>query len=260
VNSIPLQLALREMRATYASPRSLVVMAVIAAALGLAGPFGTFDQLAPGPRVAYWAAVVFATYAVGGFAGLVVRRWLGERIKARWLAVLTMGLSASIPVTLVVMGIDLLFLGSNGWTVAQVGMLWVYCFVIGTGTSIILVLAKTPALASATEQAEAKPAPLLRRLPVQARGRLSHMSMQDHYVEIVTDRGRALILMRLSDAMGETGDVPGIQIHRSHWVALAAVKQVSRRQGKVMVDLTDGTSLPISRGYMQAAKVAGLVV
>ena len=43
--------------------------------------------------------------------------------------------------------------------------------------------------------------------------------MEDHYVRVFTDAGESLILLRLSDAMAEVRDVPGLQIHRSHWVA-----------------------------------------
>src|SRR5690606_17132350 len=65
---------------------------------------------------------------------------------------------------------------------------------------------------------------VLNRLPHHLRGRLIYMSMQDHYVDVHTDRGNALVLMRLGDAIAETGATPGLQIHRSHWVALDAVR------------------------------------
>lgn len=77
---------------------------------------------------------------------------------------------------------------------------------------------------------------------------------------MLTDKGSGLLLMRLSDAICETAGVDGVQIHRSHWVALAAVQRVVRADGKPFAELASGRRLPISRGYMAAAKAAGLVV
>jgi DNA-binding LytR/AlgR family response regulator len=76
-----------------------------------------------------------------------------------------------------------------------------------------LALAASPAMAESTSDASP---PILNRVPVQRRGRLIALSVSDHYVEVLTDGGRSLVLMRLSDAIAETGPVKGLQIHRSH--------------------------------------------
>ena len=68
-----------------------------------------------------------------------------------------------------------------------------------------------------------------------------------------------MLLMRLGDAMAETDNVPGVQIHRSHWVALDGVSAVKRQSGKVMVETRAGDYLPVSRSFMSAAKSAGLI-
>ncbi len=116
-------------------------------------------------------------------------------------------------------------------------------------------LRPTPVGTSAT-----KPPPILERLPLPQRGKLLALSVADHYVDVKTDRGTSLLLMRLSDAIKETAGAPGVQIHRSHWVALDAVKAVSRASGKIVVELETGDKLPVSRGYLAAAREAGLVV
>jgi len=96
-------------------------------------------------------------------------------------------------------------------------------------------------------------------VPLPQRGRLLALTVEDHYVDIVTDRGKALVLMRLADAIREAAPVPGLQIHRSHWVALDAVSRTERSAGKVIVELSNGLRLPVSRGYMAMARDAGLV-
>jgi DNA-binding LytR/AlgR family response regulator len=97
------------------------------------------------------------------------------------------------------------------------------------------------------------------RLPPAQRGQLTHMSMQDHYVDVRTDRGGGLVLMRFADAIAETDGTAGVQIHRSHWVASNAVEKAIRRDGKLVLKLTDGTELPVSRSFQPAVKEAGLL-
>ena len=82
--------------------------------------------------------------------------------------------------------------------------------------------------------------------------------VEDHYVDIVTDKGKTLVLMRLADAIRETAPIAGLQIHRSHWVARDAVVKVHRSDGKLILELSNGLKLPVSRGYLPAAKEAGL--
>ena len=84
------------------------------------------------------------------------------------------------------------------------------------------------------------------------------MSMQDHYVEVVTTRGRELVLMRMADAAAAMGTA-GIRIHRSHWVARDHVA-ASRREGAGAVVVTsDEAELPVSRSYVAGLKEAGLL-
>jgi len=64
--------------------------------------------------------------------------------------------------------------------------------------------------------------------------------------------------MRLADAMRETGAIPGLQIHRSHWVARDAVVRTHRADGKLLLELSNGMRLPVSRGFLPQVREAGL--
>ena len=68
-----------------------------------------------------------------------------------------------------------------------------------------------------------------------------------------------MLLMRLSDAINEVGATDGLQIHRSHWVAMDQISDVRRINDRGEVTLSSGDTRPISRGYMNAARDAGLV-
>ena len=102
------------------------------------------------------------------------------------------------------------------------------------------------------------PPPIFERVPLPQRGKLLALLVEDHYVDIVTDKGKTLVLMRLADAIRETAPIAGLQIHRSHWVARDAVVKVHRSEGKLILELSNGLKLPVSRGYLPAAKEAGL--
>jgi len=82
---------------------------------------------------------------------------------------------------------------------------------------------------------------------------------EDHYVRVVTDKGNALVRYRFSDALNEVRGLPGIQVHRSHWVAVRAVERVqSERRGYRLV-LKDGTDIPVSRTNIGVLKSVGLL-
>ena len=100
---------------------------------------------------------------------------------------------------------------------------------------------------------------ILDRLPLPQRGRLIHLAVNDHYVDVATSKGTTLVLLRLSDAIRETAPVPGLQVHRSRWVALDAIRKTARQAGKPVLELENGTTVPISRSYLPAARAAGLV-
>lgn len=94
----------------------------------------------------------------------------------------------------------------------------------------------------------------LKRLPPKLGTNLISLSSQDHYVEVITEKGRELIHMRFTDALHELRDYPGQQIHRSHWIAEHAFGGLTRENGRVMAHLSNGRSLTVSRSFTAAAR------
>ncbi|WP_170267178.1 LytTR family DNA-binding domain-containing protein [Youhaiella tibetensis] len=266
MNSSPLHFALRELRLSFSNPRALGVMLVVAVVLGLAGPFGTFQQLGTAARFGYWAVIVIATYGVGLFVSMLALAMVRPRLSNRAVLTLVLALASAIPVAVTVTVVNMVFLGERLPDPGGFVTLVLNCFVITLGVAVLVVLAvrngsavqETPA--AQPSPAAPEPPALFKRLPLPQRGALCYLTMQDHYVDVVTDRGHALILMRLSDAIAETAPVRGLQIHRSHWIALDAVRGVSKDDGKALVEMSDGVRLPVSRSYLAAAREAGLVV
>ncbi len=84
-------------------------------------------------------------------------------------------------------------------------------------------------------------------LPRELRGPVLYLQAELHYLAVVTERGRGLVLYNLRDAIFELADTPGLQTHRSFWVAIAAVESFRRdgRQGRLL--LSNGDAVPVSR-------------
>lgn len=261
VNDNALHFTMREMRAIFTNPRVWVIIAVVALVLGLAGPFGTYE-LPIGARLAYWGVTVILTFLAGDFVITLVSAALWRRLN-KWALLPIAGLAGAVPVTLIVIGINMLAFGPR-FAAIDLLPLFLYCLAITTAVTLVFYVIEPRGpdgelLVTGDRADNPKAPPLLERLPVHKRGTLIRLSVQDHYVEIETDRGRELVLMRLADAMKETDGSEGLQIHRSHWVALAGVREVRRVSGKVMVQTVSGGELPVSRTYLPGLKQAGLI-
>lgn len=66
-----------------------------------------------------------------------------------------------------------------------------------------------------------------------------------------------MLLMRLADAIAETGGDTGMQVHRSHWVAYGAVEGLEREAGKtprLILVMSDGARVPVSRSHAAAVR------
>ena len=251
----PLQLTLRELRAHLGDLRTLAVIAIIGVLLGFAGPFGTFETLPMGGRIAYWVATVFLTYIFGfGISVLVDRLW-GEG-RPLWVRVPLMIAPAAIGATILVALLNLAVFGPTYLSLEAALTLLAQCTAVSAAVVVVSILAERSAKPA---EAAPGPPPILERVPLHQRGALLALNVEDHYVDIVTERGKTLVLMRLADAIRESTGVPGLQIHRSHWVATAAVVKAHRIDGKVQLELSNGLRLPVSRGYLPAVKEAGLV-
>jgi DNA-binding LytR/AlgR family response regulator len=276
----PLQFTLRRLQGPVFSPRFWAVMLVVAVILGLAGPFGTFGQLPLVPRLGYWLALAFLTFLAGYATIGLALRYMPGPVRSRPARIAFAGLAAGVPVTVVVVALNYVLFGEATGSAAELLDLYINCSLIAAAISFLFGLLDSAETGRApdtgegpatiaggssgagakTEKASSSPdaPPLFGRLPRRLRGRLLYLSMQDHYVDVHTDRGAALVLMRLADAIRETGDVAGLHIHRSHWVALEAVEGVKRRDGKLFLEMADGALLPVSRGARGRVKAAGI--
>ena len=249
----PTHLALREWRAHLTSPPALAALVGLAVVLSAMGAYDTDRVLRPVPRFAYWLTIAIGTYAAGAFIHLAsVRLPTRSRALRVALAAIVTAIAAFLIVTLVNGSVFGHWPGRD-----DLLPLFLNVFVISAVVSLVLEIIDAHQETAAPDTAT-RPA-LLDRLPLDKRGPLLSLSVEDHYVRVRTTRGEEMVLMRLGDAIRETAPTDGLQVHRSHWVARAAVTAARRDGDRAILTLTDGHELPASRRYIPALRDAGLL-
>ncbi len=126
------------------------------------------------------------------------------------------------------------------------------------GSKLITTSAKND-IEEATEKPHAsRPARILSRLPIPLQSsELYALSAEDHYVRVHTSKGENIILMRFSDAISETGDVEGLQVHRSWWVAQAAIEHIKAKDRNAEITLKNKLKVPVSRNALKRVRNKG---
>ena len=257
--------------------RQLGILALVAGLLVILQPFGSFEDPV-GWRFVYWLAMLCVMVWII-LPALAVALLKHDRISSMAAVPGALGLYliASLPMTLIVATVDLAFAVikasvADGLTLETVSARLAFFFPPPEGLGVYLSAQFTKVaaisllslglitLVSAGRWAKVVPqsatAPKLRpglaffsRLPPAIGTSLILLRMEDHYVRAVTRDGQALILMRLSDAIAELGDFPGLQVHRSWWVAVGEIQSVSRRGKALVLIMADGSRVPVSSSF-----------
>ena len=242
----------REIAVLFGSARNVSLLVLVAFLAGLAGPFGTYESLEPLARHLYWVLVVIGSAAAGHIAGTSTE-YLLQRLGWSPLPRLAMAaLVAACAVFIVVVAVLLGFGFEPG--AGDLLLLYAQCAAVVGGVTFLLY-----GTGAHDARPEAPVVPkLLARLPHAKRGRLMRLAAQDHYVDVVTTNGRTLVPMRFGQAIAESAPEPGMQVHRSHWVALHAVSGRCRKNDRSGLRLSDGSFVPIGRKFRAAARQISL--
>ena len=88
-------------------------------------------------------------------------------------------------------------------------------------------------------------------IPIHIRAPLVSLTAQDHYVEIVTQKGSHLHRMSMKEAVGLTKDKQGVQVHRSHWVAFDAMHALEKSAERFLLKLRDGRQIPVAKSKLE---------
>lgn len=250
----------------------LAVMVAIGVVLALIGPFGSFAA-SFGWRLLYWVPLIVLGYLIYRPIGAAAS-WLGHRLQLpigpMWVVAT---LVATVPMTVLVWAASCSGMCRAPESIDRALVWYGQVLVIGGAVTFLLYLRSPRATAtplreevrSSEASSEPVPAamvprsPFFDRLPPHLGTTLIALEMEDHYVRAHTALGSDLILMRMRDAIGELAGVPGMQVHRSWWVAQAAVAGVERDGRNVRLELSNGLRAPVSRERVAALREAGWI-
>ncbi|MGI3184555.1 LytTR family DNA-binding domain-containing protein [Nioella aestuarii] len=259
MNDSPLQSAKRELHALLADRRVLVGVGAAGIIAGIAGPFGTAEHLRLLPRILYWLLLCFGTYLTGATLIGPINHALTRRGFLRALAALIAATVAGLVVAAEVAVLNWAVFDLPPTELRYLRDLALNGIVISATITVATLMLDQTSAEAENQTPTAISVPLLDRLPLDKRGPLISLSVQDHYVEVTTVAGREMLLMRLSDAIRETTPVAGLQVHRSHWVALGQVRAARRDGARAVLTMSDGRDIPVSRSNIAAIREAGLL-
>lgn len=259
--------------------RSLLTGTIAALFLSVIGALGT-DAAPLLPRTGYWLVIMLTGSALGGGVAFTVQGW-GRLRNRLFLEGALVSFLIAIPLTLVVTGAGMVVFADQlppsparlGWVFGAVLMVSALMTALGYATQTVPQLQlpvepqKAPLPAPAAQSAlspagappaDALPPALLERLQPRLRSaRLLALEAEDHYLRVHTDAGSDLVLLRLSDAIAETGALAGARCHRSWWVARDAVVGSARRGAGAILILETGLEVPVSRSNLPQLRADG---
>ncbi|MBF9034071.1 hypothetical protein HKCCE2091_07450 [Rhodobacterales bacterium HKCCE2091] len=222
-----------------------LIWAVGSMTLAMTGPFGTFDVMDPLHRYLYWPAVTgLAILAALGSGRLVRRRLKLSGSRADLVAAALMSVVFGPTLWMVNRVLD----DVDGWAVPNLAIHVAVVFNLGLGVALLRHRARE----RVAEQVGASGLPLPRRLASEIGADVVHARADGHYMEVERPSGSARLLMRFSDALEALAALDGAQVHRSHWVARAAVARTERDGRRTFVVLRSGKRVPVSRRYEDA--------
>ena len=232
------------------------------------GPYRTSEQ-AFLARLGFWAGLLACWFVVASLVERALRRSPAYRGAGPWTRGVLLVACTSLPM---ILAVGPAAHALKGWepSVTEVMELHLQTAVVG---ALLVLLSSAFAGPAAAEQALRPEVPatalapaqvalpaasqpegrLMARLAPPLRGRLLCLEMEDHYVRVHTDRGSALVLMRLGDAVAETAPVRGSQVHRSWWVANDAVEGFQRTGRTARLLLSNGAAVPVSQRHLKTA-------
>lgn len=248
----PMQSAKREVHGQLTDKRFWLGLAAVVVILVVAGPFGTGDDKDWLGLLGYWSIIAFGTYlaclSASAFGTKQLMQWGVSNPTAQIIAAVPGGLAAFA----VVFAITPIAGFTNPPNTVT---LMVQCVLISVAVNVLFIAFRTKTDARTSSN---KTNLVLEKLKPEKRGSIIRIETQDHYLNITTTKGSDLILMRMSDAVTALDDL-GTQTHRSHWVAKTAITGSDRQNNRWVLSLSDGSTVPVSRPYVQSLRDQGLL-
>jgi hypothetical protein len=225
-----------------------------------AGPFGSYESMGLTQRVLIGLPSVFVIMLAGTLVRLLVSILMMPC--APRLAAIVTALAASAVLTPLILELLALIAGHVAIMQPHPVELAVLVLSLSLAHSALRYQAGQEVRATSVQASVAAHRPehrILQRIEPEQRGAILAMSVRDHYVDVQTDKATVSLLLRFGDAMAEVAPQAGVQVHRSHWVAWAAIGGVEREGSKLYLRLTDHTRVPVSKNHRAKLDARGLL-
>lgn len=243
---------------TLLSRLTLTIWAIATVGSTLAGPFGTFGSMTLPDRAMYWTAITTTSIVLGYVAQAIRVVLFGDRRDL--ICNLVFGAIGTFLIAADVFLLSRLFHPERPEVVTFPNLLlWVgfVFFAVIAARAMLSDAISSSVQSEIEEQAPQVPAPakqimvprLISRLPEGRQHEVLRLSANDHFVHVMADTGEHVLRMRMRDAVAEMDEVAGSMVHRSHWVARAAIQGLRADGTKVFVVLKNGDHVPVSRNY-----------
>lgn len=238
----------------------------LALLLALSGAFDT-DEIAPGRRAILW--LIISGLLVGQASGLdaVLSRAMPPRAVYRALAA-----GMTVVVTILLMALELRALKLTSlpppnWGYDPLPELVLFIApTIAVVTGLVLLLRGAfvrgavigaAAGAPAGRQDFAAPEPAAPTTLDWPEEPVLWVRAHDHYLEVATAGRTRFVRGRMGAAVARLRTAPGLQVHRSWWVAKDAVAAVRREGRDIVLVLGGGGRAPVGRSRIGALRASG---
>ena len=231
----------------------IVLWLTLSLVVSVAGPFSSHEQFTLFERILFWTPVL----GLGVLVSSAVRAFVHVKLGLETCRTCAL-VATALACTLICPPLFALVSTVFPSDLPPAGLFQEIVLLVGSVSlgaySLHMAVTETPKSAPPDEP-ESR---LIQRLDPSLRGALWAISVRDHYVDVLTERGMASLLLRFSDAMAEA-EAEGGQVHRSHWVAWAAVEAVERDGIKLFLRLKSGARVPVSKHHRDKLEARGLI-
>ncbi|WP_245848125.1 LytTR family DNA-binding domain-containing protein [Octadecabacter ascidiaceicola] len=231
----------------------LVVWVATTFIVSIAGPFGTYEELTLPIRISYWGGVILLSMVLALFLRVLWR--IVIKGDPAWLEDLMVISSLAI-----IFGPMVATLNSTFWPTETDLVGWAAISVVTFAIGVVTVGSRRLIQRDVANMDKSRRDRLLDRVEAPSGARLARVYSDNHHIRVITSDGSEhRLLMRLRDAVAEIDVEPGLCVHRSHWVATASIVGVKQAEGREVVELPCGTTVPIGPKYRPNLIKAGML-
>lgn len=211
------------------------------------------EDLGPALSALFWALHVGVPLILLELSQTLLGRIPAFRRLPDWPSVALSGVCGAVLFVPVALALDHLFpdadsdpaglldglVSEAGSTVAPVILVW-----LGLNAPRLITIS-----GAAVETAPVEAGNFWFKVPAAIGRDLVSLSAELHYLRVTTTAGDALILYPFGQAVADLGTSRGLQVHRSHWVAIEHVLALRKRGEGAIASLANGIEIPVSRRY-----------